>query len=164
MTSKNILEYQTFGVTVVRDAISNEWIRRLKQGVELARDHPGPYAEYLHDNRDGHDDENSCGEQEEVQLSPVSNQESGIYFTDLELSTRLTVFQDFAINGPCSSIVGQVMNTTTYIRYFYDQVSTSTFPDGASLSASLLFPHLSLSLHVSFCRFSSCFPLYYFRL
>jgi hypothetical protein len=70
-------EYARDGVTVVRNAVSQEWIEALREGCQEAQDQVSPFGEYLQKPSDG-----------------------GIFFTDLELARRLPIFSAFSQFGP----------------------------------------------------------------
>jgi ectoine hydroxylase-related dioxygenase (phytanoyl-CoA dioxygenase family) len=98
ITTENIDEYHSLGVTKISNVISNDWINLLREGCELAQDDAGPYAEYLNQPTD-----------------------TGLFFTDLELARRLPIFAAFSIYSPVSAIAGTLMASTT-VRYLYDQL------------------------------------------
>jgi ectoine hydroxylase-related dioxygenase (phytanoyl-CoA dioxygenase family) len=98
VTAENIRQYNTDGVTVVRNVVPHRWIDALRRGCEVAQDEAGPYAEYLQQATD-----------------------AGIFFTDLELSRRLPLFSAFCQYSPVAAVAGILMGTKS-IRYLYDQL------------------------------------------
>jgi ectoine hydroxylase-related dioxygenase (phytanoyl-CoA dioxygenase family) len=98
VTEAHIREYQSMGVTKVRQVVSNEWLALLREGCEVAQDEAGPYAEYLQQPTD-----------------------AGIFFTDLEMARRLPLFAAFSLHGPAAAVAGTILGSQS-IRYLYDQL------------------------------------------
>jgi ectoine hydroxylase-related dioxygenase (phytanoyl-CoA dioxygenase family) len=98
VTAENMRQYQTDGVTVVRNVVPQRWIEALRMGCELAQDNAGPYAEYLQQATD-----------------------EGIFFTDLELGRRLPLFSTFCQYSPVAAVAGTIMGSQS-VRYLYDQL------------------------------------------
>ena len=109
VTERHKQEYREWGVTKVENVITDRWLSLLQDGCEIAQDEAGPYAEYLNRPTD-----------------------EGIFFTDLELARRLSLFSAFSMYSPAGAIAGCVMmdesteesttTTTTTTRYLYDQL------------------------------------------
>jgi ectoine hydroxylase-related dioxygenase (phytanoyl-CoA dioxygenase family) len=98
VTAENMRQYQTDGVTVVRNVVPQRWIEALRIGCELAQDNAGPYSEYLQQATD-----------------------EGIFFTDLELGRRLPLFSTFCLYSPVAAVAGTIMGSQS-VRYLYDQL------------------------------------------
>ncbi len=88
--------YNEDGVIKVTGAFSQEWIDRLREGVQVAMDRPGPFAEE-------YDKGNSR------------------FFGDLDVWTRHKIFKEFIFESPAAALMARVMRSSK-INFFYDQL------------------------------------------
>jgi hypothetical protein len=75
-------DYERDGVVCIRNAFSEQWIDHLRNAVDVAMENPGPYAE---------------------EYTPPGGK--GRFFGDLELWTRLSVFNEFALESNAAGAV-----------------------------------------------------------
>lgn len=98
VTNEDIEAYERDGATVLRQVFPQNWIEKMRAGVEIAMAEPGPYSE---------------------DYTPEG--QSGRFFGDLDIWSRHAAFRDFALNSPAAEISAQIMGAGR-INFFYDQL------------------------------------------
>ena len=102
ITEADIAKYNRDGVVCLRDVISPEWLRHLTKAATEVVDDPGLMHEVI-----------------QTPTSPLT------YFTDLEMSNRLSSFDLFTRQGPCAEIAGMLMRSQE-VCFLYDQYFEQT--------------------------------------
>lgn len=91
-----VSEYQEHGVVKLSKVFSLEWVEQLRGATEFALNNPGPFAE-----------EYAKG--------------SGRFFGDLDVSKRISDFNDFVYNSGAAEMMGAIIESQK-INFFYDQL------------------------------------------
>ena len=95
---REIAAYEADGVTCIRRVFSQEWIRTMRDAVELAMTEPGPFAEEY-----------------------TSSRGSGRFFGDLDMWRRHATFARFVYESCAGAIAAAVMRSSS-ATFFYDQL------------------------------------------
>lgn len=90
--------YRRDGVVVLRGAVDQAWIDRLRVAVEKNLVFPGPHAE--------------------IYTKP---EDPGLFFNDFYMFKRIPEFRDFAMQGPGPAIAARLMGATK-VNLFYDHL------------------------------------------
>merc|ERR1712157_285965 len=119
------------GAILLKQAISMGWVTYLQEMSAEAVRRPGPCAEQYgqvnHEKEDECDSGHRASRKNEIDISKF-------YFSDLELAQRLEPFRNFALNGPCAALAGNLMGSSE-VCFFYDQFFEQRFShSGAILS------------------------------
>ncbi|MBM3483964.1 MAG: phytanoyl-CoA dioxygenase [Alphaproteobacteria bacterium] len=98
ITASDIEAYQRDGVVCLRGVIGQDWIERLREGVEQDLAAPGPDVEVY-----------------------TKGDDPGLFFNDFDLWRHIPTMKAFALDGPCAAIAAQLMRSKT-ITFMYDHL------------------------------------------
>jgi len=98
VSQADIEAYQRDGVVCLRNVIPQEWVERLREGVEADIASPGPHLEIY-----------------------TRDDDPGMFFNDFDLWRHVPALKEFIFDGPCAGIVSQLMGSEK-ITFFYDHV------------------------------------------
>jgi len=98
VTEADIERFDQDGAIVLRDVFSQEWVQKVKEGIQINLANPSKYSEKL-----------------------ALKEGQGAYFNDYCNWQTIQQFKDFAFNSPAAEIAAKLMNSQ-YSVFYHEHV------------------------------------------